>query len=168
MGRWFPTGIHRPKKGEAGVPAAMKPENRLLVNAVVAVLVVTGFVGGYLLLAPGAIATALPIPAGTTFTSNDTMHWVVHFTVGAGGGRLVGAWTAYNGAGYIGLVVANGTVSKPPQLAVICPVPVAWEQSNGSVDRALAPGNYTIYWSTGFCSFAARIVVTRAIEVVGP
>ncbi len=144
----------------------MKPENRLVVSAFVAVLVVTGFVGGYLLLAPGALANSLPIPAGTTFTSNDTMHWVLHFTVGPGGGHLVGAWTAYDGEGYVGLVVANGTVSKPPQLAVICPLPVAWQESNGSVDRALAPGAYTMYWSTGFCSSAARIVVTRAIQVV--
>ncbi len=146
----------------------MKPENRLLVTAAVGVLVVTAFVGGYLLLGPAALATSLPIPAGTTFTSNDTIRWTAHFSVGAGGSRLVGAWTAYNGAGYVGLIVANGTISKPPQPAVICPVLVAWQESNGSVDRALGPGSYTMYWSTGYCSFAARIVVTQAIQLLGP
>ncbi len=136
-------------------------------NLVVAVAVVVAFVGGYLLLLPAALATSLPVPAGTVFTSNDTGHWALHFTVGASGGRLVGAWTAYNGYGYVGLVVANGTVAKPPQLAVMCPLLYAWTQSNGSVDRVLAPGPYTIYWSAGFCASAQRIVVTQSIHLEG-
>ncbi len=147
----------------------MKPENRLVVSAVVAVIVVTGLVGGYLLLAPGALATSLPVPAGTTFTSNDTMHWVVHFTVGPSGGRLVGAWTAYRGTGYVGLVVTNGTITKPPPPTGVieCPLLLSWSEMNGSIDQALAPGPYTIYWSTGYCSYAAEIDLTQPIQLTG-
>ena len=143
----------------------MKPENRALVNALVAVVVVTSFVGGYLLLAPTALASTLPIRAGTTFTANDTATWVAHFSVGPSGGRLVGAWTAYTGSGIVRLVVVNGTVSKPPEIMVACPLMYSWTESNGTVNTFLPGGPYTVYWSTGFCSYASRIVVTQPIQV---
>ncbi len=144
----------------------MKPENRALVNVVVAVAIVTGFGVGYLLLSPSVLATSLPVPAGTTFTANETEHWAAHVTVGFGGARLVGSWTAYDGMGFIGLVVVNGTIDKPwPPPVLFCPLLLAWQEQNGSIDQTLAPGPYTVYWSTGSCSSAQQIVVTQAIEL---
>ncbi len=147
----------------------MRPENRALVNLTVAVAVIVGFVGGYLVLSPYALGSSLPIPAGTVFSQNDTEHWVAHFTVGPGGGRLTGAWTAYDVSGFVSLVVVNGTVDKPwPPPAIACPLLVVWQEMNGTIDRALAPGSYTIYWSTGFCSTASQIRVTQAIQIESP
>ncbi len=149
---------------------SMKPENRAFVNVLVAVAVVVGFAGAYLLLSPTALAASLPVPAGTVFTSNDTVHWVAHFAVGPAGGRLVGAWTAYDGSGFVGLVVGNGTVAKPPPPGPVveCPLLLAWAETNGTVDRVLAPGPYTVYWGSGVCSYAASIDVTQTLQVVGP
>ncbi len=77
----------------------------------------------------------------------------------------MGAWTAYDGSGFIGLVVVNGTVSKPPPYVLLCPLLHAWTQLNGTADQALSPGPYTLYWTAGICSSASRIVVTQTIQV---
>lgn len=145
---------------------AMKPENRALANLLVAVLVVSGFGVAYVMLSSSAPATTLPIPVGTTFTANATEHWAAHLTVGFGGARLVGAWTAYNGSGFVALAIVNGTVDKPwPPPPLLCPLLLAWSELNGSVDRSLTSGPYTIYWTTGFCSSAQQIVVTQPIQL---
>ena len=142
----------------------MKPENRALLGLVVAVVVVTGAVGGYLLLSTPP--TGLPIPAGTVFSMNETEQWAVHFSVGPSGGRLTGAWTAYDGIGYVGLVVVNGTVNKPsPPVPLHCPLLQSWTEWNATISRTLHPGAFTVYWNTGFCAAAERIVVTQTIQL---
>ncbi len=147
----------------------MKPEDRALVLLVIAAVAVATVGGAYILLAGGPVPETLPIPAGTTFTANETDHWVATFAAGPLGGRLEGAWTAYTGSGFITLVVVNGTVSKPwPPPVLFCPLLLAWEQMNGTVDVAVGPGPHTVYWSTGSCSFAREIVVTQPIQLVGP
>ncbi len=144
----------------------MRAENRALVAAVLAVVVVSAVVGVYLLLARPLAADSLPVFAGTLFTSSDSLRWAAQFTVGPAGGTLVGGWTAYNGSGFIGLDVVNGSVSKP-SVPFFCPrVFSHWAQGNGTVDLALAPGSYTAYWTTGFCASAERILVTETIQVI--
>ncbi len=143
----------------------MKPENQALVNVVLAVAIVTGFAGAYFLLSPSAPPSTLPILEGTDFTRTEAVNWTAHLTVGPSGGTLVGAWTAYNGTGYITLDVVNGTGSKPPN-RYLCPLVLfAWREQNGTVDLALPPGPYTIFWTAGFCSSAASIVVTQTIQI---
>ena len=144
----------------------MKPENRALLAVFVTVAVVTAVAGAYLLLAPAAPLDGLPVLAGMAFDANESLHWVAHFTVGPSGGTLTGAWTAYRGSGFLSLTVANGTVSKPPVNVYMCPLLLAWTESNGTVNRALAPGPYTVYWNEGMCASASQIVVTQAIQVV--
>lgn len=150
----------------------MKPEDRVLLIALVVVVVVAAGGAAYFLLLSGSLPQTLPVAAGTAFSSNESREWVVHFTVGATGGRLVGGWTAYNGFGLIRLDVANGTVSKDyGSLLRLCQPLSAWTQANwtqanGTVDTVLVPGAYTLYWTAGLCSSANEIVVTRAIRVV--
>ncbi len=146
----------------------MKPEDKALLLIVLAVVVVATAGTAYVFVLAASSSPTLPVAAGTVFTANLTEHWAAHFTVGPSGGRLVGAWTAYQGAGLIGLIVVNGTVSKPwPPPVAFCPAMMAWAQQNGSIDRSLASGPYTIYWSTGYCSTAMRIEVTQTLQVVG-
>ena len=144
----------------------MNPENRALLAVLVAVAVVTSAVGAYLLLASAAPPTTLPVPAGTDFSSAQAANWTAHVAVGASGGMLTGAWTAYDGSGFIRLEVVNGTVSKPPNV-YLCPLLIpSWTQQNGTVDVARAPGPYTVFWTTGYCSSATSIVVTQTIQVL--
>ncbi len=134
----------------------------------VVVTVVLGSAVSAILLYPYAAAwNTLPIPAGAEITRDQATLWVAHFWVGAGGGRLVGAWTAYDGAGNIGPAVVNGTVAKPqpPPGLYMCPLMIHWDQANGTLDDRLAPGAYTMYWYT-FCSYVSRIVVVQTFEVV--
>ncbi len=143
----------------------MRPEDQALVNLVLAVAIVTGFAAAYFLLAPSAPPSTLPILAGTDFTATEAVNWTAHLTVGPSGGTLVGAWTAYNGTGSITLDVVNGTASKPPN-RYVCPLIVfRWPEQNGTVDLALPSGPYTIFWTAGFCSSAASIVVTQTIQI---
>ena len=143
----------------------MRPENRALLVIFLAFAVVVTPVGAYLLLTSSVPPSSIPVPAGTTFTSAQALNWTAHFTVGAAGGTLVGAWTAYNGSGFLILVVVNGTVSRPSG-PVVCPLVVyVWQERNGTVDVPLAPGPYTMYWSAGYCSSAQSIVVTRTIQL---
>lgn len=145
----------------------MKPEDRALVIFLAAVVGVAAAGGLYFLVLAGAVPGTLPIPGGATFTANQTEHWAAHFAVGPLGGRVVGAWTAYTGSGFIALVVVNGTVSKPwPPPPIACPLLYSWEQRNGTIDVAVGPGPYTVYWSTGHCASAQRIVVTQPIQVI--
>lgn len=147
----------------------MKPEDRAIVIFLAVVVGVASAGGLYFILVAGNLPTTLPIPAGTTFTLNQTESWVAHFTAGPLGGRLEGAWTAYTGSGFITLVVVNGTASKPwPPPLVTCPLFYSWGQFNGSIDVVVGPGAHTIYWSTGYCSSAQEIVVTQSIQIIGP
>ncbi len=147
----------------------MKPEDKALLLIVLAVVVVATAGAAYVFILAGPPSPTLPVAAGTVFTANMTEHWAAQFTVGPSGGRFVGAWTAYQGAGLIVLIVVNGTVSKSwPPPAIFCPLLVSWAQQNGSIDRSLAAGTYTAYWSTGYCSTATRIEVTQTLQVVGP
>lgn len=144
----------------------MKPENRALLTVVLAIVVVTSVIGAYLVLTPFAPPNSLPVLAGTAFTASDSMDWVAHVAVGPTGGTLVGAWTAYNGSGFLGLDVVNGTVPKPPNV-LLCPrIVLRWAERNGTVDVSLAPGPYTVYWTAGYCASAQQILVTQTIEVV--
>ncbi len=135
----------------------------LAVAVGVAVILALGFLVVY-----GSTAT-LPVPAGTAITSQQAISWVVHFSVAPGGGALVGAWTAYNGAGDIGPSLVNGTVPKPqpPPGIYNCPAEFPWTQTNGTLARPLAAGAYTLYWNT-FCTSVSLIVVTQTFQVVGP
>ncbi len=147
----------------------MKPEDRALVIFMAIVVGVAAAGGLYILVVGGSLPSGLPIPAGTTFTANETERWVATFTAGPLGGRLEGAWTAYTGSGFITLVVVNGTVSKPwPPPVLFCPLLYAWDQMNGTIDVAVGPGPHTVYWSTGSCSSAQEIVVTQPIQLVAP
>ncbi len=144
----------------------MQPGHRGLLTAIGVVVVVGAMVSAVLLWSVVSAWTTLPIPAGTTITDAQTGTWVAHFTVGPGGGVLVGAWTAYTVSGDIGPVIVNGTVSKPqpPPGIYNCPMEMFQEQANGTLDRVLAPGPYTMYWSP-LCTSAREIVVTQTIQV---
>ncbi len=147
----------------------MKPEDKALLIAVVAVVAIAAGGAAYFLVIAGPPPQTLPVASGTVFSSSMTEHWAAHFTVGASGGRLVGSWTAYDGAGQITLIVVNGTAEKPwPPPVLHCPLMSYWAQYNGTVDESLTAGAYTAYWSTGYCSSAAEIVVTQMIQVVSP
>jgi hypothetical protein len=155
-----------PPSGEGPSSRVVQSENRALLTVALAIVVVTSVVGAYLLLTPSAPPDSLPVLAGTAFTANESLHWVAHFTVGAAGGALVGAWTAYDGSGFLGLDVVNGTVSKPPDV-FLCPlILIHWSERNGTVNVPVAPGPHTVYWTAGYCSSAQQIVVTQTIEVV--
>jgi len=150
----------------------VKSESRALLTAVVAtataIAVFVAAVGAYVLVSGRAPPTSLPVDAGTVFTANGMDTWAAHFTVGPTGGTLVGGWTAYDGIGWVDLVLMNGTVPKPapPSGPINCPLLRSWSWSNGSVDRALTAGPYTVYWSTGVCSSARQIDVTQTIQVI--
>ncbi len=143
----------------------MRPQNIAVLTILLAVVVATSVVGAYILLSPATLPASLPIPAGTVFSANESAVWVAHFTAGPAGGVLRGAWTAYNGWGFIGLAVVNGTVSKPPSVAVCPLVVIAWKEWNGTVDLPVDAGPHTMFWTAGNCSSAQEIVVTQAIRL---
>ena len=92
-----------------------------------------------------------------------------HFTVGASGGVLGGAWTAYGVRGGVDLVLVNGTVAKPwppPGPPPECPAMPFWPVYNGTLDRVLSPGPYTVYWDTGYCGVPTEILVTQTVQVL--
>lgn len=146
----------------------MKPENRALLVLVLVAVVVTAAVGAYLLVSPREIPVSLPVPSGTAFSSTDSVSWIVYFNVSTPDVKIAGAWTAYQGIGFVGLVVVNGSVAKPSGLYFNCPLLQRWSQSNGSIEVPVDPGPHTLYWSAGLCSSASKIVVTEAIRLVGP
>ncbi len=166
MRRGLPNGIRRVKSPE-GRTVAVRPENSALLAAAVSFVVVTAAVGAFLLLSPSVPPESLPVAVGTEFTWNETDRWVAHFTTGPSGGTLVGAWAAYEGFGDVGPVVVNGTVPKPSPAPGIyhCPALFRWAEINGTVNRPLAPGAYSVYWNT-VCAYATQIVVTQTIQVV--
>ncbi len=146
----------------------MNAANRALFLVVASMVLVAVGGAAFFVLIADSLPQTLPIPAGSAFTANDMDHWAAHFHVGSGGGRLVGAWTAYHGSGSLHLIVVNGTSSKPP-MGAVCPMIVSgWPEVNGTVDEALTAGAYTTYWSTGFCSTATTLWVTQTIQVVSP
>ncbi len=145
----------------------MQPGHGGLLTAIGVVVVVGSMVSAVLLYSVVSAWTTLPIPAGATITDAEQGTWVAHFTVGPGGGVLVGAWTAYGVSGDIGPVIVNGTVSKPqpPPGLYNCPLEMYQPQANGSLDMPLPSGPHTMYWSP-FCTYARSIVVTQTIQVV--
>ncbi len=147
----------------------MKAENAALLAVVVSLVVVTAGMGAVLLLIPSAPPESLPVAVGTEFTRNETFAWAAHFMVGPSGGTLVGAWVVYDGFGDVGPVVVNGTVPKPSPAPGVyhCPALFHWAESNGTVNRPLAAGPYTVYWNTA-CAYATQIAVTQTIQVVAP
>ncbi len=146
----------------------MKPEDRALLIAVLAVVVVAAAGGAYLYIAPpGPLPTTLPIFEGTTFSLNDTYVWAVYFNVSTPGLRLVGAWTAYNGAGDEVLWLVNGTAAPPggPVFLHGCPPTIyRWSTYSATMDQPVDVGPHTLLWAYG-CTFAARIVVTESIRL---
>lgn len=146
----------------------MEPENRALAAAILAVVVVAAAGGAYFSLTPQSLPRTLPIPEGVTFTVNDSASWTAYFNVSATDVRLVGAWTAFQGYGHVGLVVVNGSVAKPGPFTLLCPRPPHWSQSNGSIDEPMGLGPHTLFWSTGRCSGAMEIEVRQTIRLVGP
>lgn len=122
-----------------------------IVAVLAAVLVAAAFTG---------ILTPLSVPRGTVFSQADLRTWVVNFDVPASGGRVVGAWTAYNVSFPPYLVVANGSLDSPP--IVLCPrFVVSIPELNGTVNRSVTPGPHALFWLS--CSHASRIVVTESI-----
>lgn len=104
--------------------------------------------------------TPLFVPKGTTFLQGNLYSWVVNFDVPASGGRVVGAWTAYNVTYPPSLVVVNGTLAAPE--FSFCPrIVVSFPELNGSVNTSVSEGPHTLYWSS--CSRASRIVLTESI-----
>ena len=146
----------------------MRPEARPLLAVVAAFVMVVSVAGAFVVLL-GASGPTLPIPAGTAFTGNETLPWASHFTVGASGGVLGGAWTAYGVRGGVDLVLVNGTVAKPwppPGPPPECPAMPFWPVYNGTLDRVLSPGPYTVYWDTGDCGVPTEILVTQTVQVL--
>lgn len=143
------------------------PAHRWLWVMVVVTVVLGSAIAAILLYPYAAAWNSLPVPAGTEITSDQALLWVAHFSVGPGGGTLVGAWTAYSGAGDLGPTVVNGTVEKPQPAPGLysCPMEFPWDQTNGTLEERLAPGAYTMYWNT-FCLHFSKIVVTQTIQVV--
>ncbi len=146
----------------------MKSENRALAVVVLTVVVVAAAGGAYFYLSPQSLPATLPIPEGMTFTVNDSASWTAYFNVSATDVRLVGAWTAFQGYGLVGLRVVNGSMAKPGPFLLRCPLLQHWAQSNGSIDEPVGPGPHTIFWTTGYCSGAMRIEVTQSIRLAGP
>lgn len=77
----------------------MKPENRARAPFAIgfAVVLALAVIGAYVFSTSPLLASSLPIPAGTLFTGSETSDWVAHFDVPSVGGRVVGAWTAFEG-----------------------------------------------------------------------
>jgi hypothetical protein len=142
----------------------MQPENRALAVVVLAIVVVAAVGGAYFLAVAPVPPVSLPIPAGTTFSLNDTLYWAVYFNVSTPDSRLVGAWTAFKGAGDLRLVVANGSVAPPGPYFGHCNPISFWSVSNGTIDLPVAVGPHTLIWDT-FCAGASRIVVTEEIQL---
>ncbi len=141
-------------------PVEMTTENRALSVAILAFVLVVA--GAYAM----SIPTPLLVPAGRAFSENEAQTWVLHFTVSGAGAHVVGAWTAFDGYGWIGLVVLNGTVEKPwPPPVLFCPLEYAWTRFNGTLDVPVTAGPHTMYWTTGYCSGASKIVVTEPIVI---
>ena len=142
----------------------MKRENRALLVLVLAAVVVVAAGGAFIWLANPPLPTTLPIPAGTTFSRNESVTWLAHFNVSGSGAHVVGSWEAFDGYGFVTFVVVNGTTDKPPPwLYRMCPALMSWPTQNGTVDESVGPGAHTAYWSAGFCAGASRIVVTSTI-----
>jgi hypothetical protein len=140
----------------------MRPNNKALLAMLVAVAIVVSIGGAAIFLT--ALQASLPIPAGTTFIGNTTQTWIVHFNVSATGGRLVGAWIAFDGTGDPTLVVLDGIHTRPPDYMYSCQPLQHWTEYNGSIDAAVNPGTHTLYW--GPCFGALKIVITETIRVV--
>ncbi len=141
----------------------MKAENRALAVAVLAFVVVVTGAAAYALSVPASLL----VPAGRVFYESEAQTWVLHFTVPGAGARVVGAWTAFDGYGWLGLAILNGTVEKPwPPPLLFCPLERSWPRFNATIDVPVAPGTHTIYWTTGYCSGASKIVVTEPILIV--
>jgi hypothetical protein len=143
----------------------MEPENKALAVILLAFAIVVGVGSVYFLTAPAVVPSPVLIPAGTTFSRNSTLAWVVYFNISTAGMRLVGAWTAFTGAGSPVLVVVNGTVTPPSGLLYSCARLSPWAQFNGSIDTSESVGPHTVYWNT-ICSYALGIVVTETIRLV--
>jgi hypothetical protein len=137
----------------------MKPENQALVVVLVEFAFVVAVGGSYLLAVAPTLPASLPIPAGTAILGYG---WVAHFSVPLEGGRLVGAWTAFNAQFGLSLALANGTIAPYGG----CPINVVGlgHELNRTFDILLGPGAYTIFVDP--CSRASRIVITEPIQVV--
>src|SRR6266566_5191348 len=85
-------------------------------------------------LAVAVLTFVLVVAAGRVFSESEAQTWVRHFTVSGAGAHVVGAWTAFDGYGWPGLVVLNGTVEKPwPPPVMFCPLEHSWTRFNGSI-----------------------------------
>ena len=47
----------------------------------------------------------------------------------------------------------------------ILPLEYAWTRFNGTIDAPVTAGPHTMYWTTGYCSDASKIVVTEPILI---
>lgn len=133
--------------------------NRRVAAIGLAIVLLVTVAAAYLVIVWGT----LPIPAGTVFVRSDVESWVLHFDVPGQGSRLVGAWTGYDGFGFDGLVVVNGTVDRPFDFMFRCPAGHSWSEYNGSVNVWVDPGPHTLYW--GNCFWASRLVITEAVRL---
>ncbi len=149
----------------AHVVLRMNPRIRRIaaIATVVAALVVLGAVGLFYLAPGSGPPRSLPIPAGTVFSDQEARVWTAQFDVRGLGGRVVGTWTAYDGAGWRDLVVVNGSAS-PTSDTFRCPLMHPWDRYNGSIDVAVGPGLHTLYWAP--CGRAASTLVNVDIALV--
>ncbi len=133
--------------------------NRRVAAIGLAVVLLVTVAAAYLVIVSGT----LPIAAGTRFVGSDVQTWTLHFDVPAYGSHLVGAWTGYDGWGFLWLVVVNGTVDRPSNVLFRCPAGHSWSEANGSINRWIDPGPHTLYW--GNCLWASSIVITDAVRL---
>ncbi len=122
--------------------------------------------GAYFFLVPPSASGTILIPAGTEFNYTAALSWAIFFNVTSPAARLVGAWTDFGAAGNVSLIVGNGSVPRPGYHVIrTCPPPPNLPEVNGTLNLPVAAGPHSLYWGTGFCWGATRILVTDPVRL---
>ncbi len=144
-------------------PRGFSPVLVFLVSVVAAIAIA----GAFFLLVPPSASGTIFIAAGTEFNYSASLNWAIFFNVTSPGARLVGAWTDFGTAGNVSLIMGNGTVPRPGYHFIhTCPAPPSLPEVNATVNLPVAAGPHSLYWGTGFCWGATRIVVTDSVRLV--
>jgi hypothetical protein len=132
---------------------------RLLAAVSFVVILTVAGIGVY------CVATSPPsrvlLPATAVLAGMEIAEWNATFLVPSPGGRLIGSFTAFDGAAIPSLVAVNGS-SVPDGSCYFGGA--QFDEFNGTVNTPLSPGVYTAYWSR--CFMAKEVVVTQPIQIV--